>query len=821
MQMNEIEQQAAPASGANDAPVGLSSSEAARRLAANGPNRIATTVRRRGLRLLLAQFANPIILILVVATVLAMLLGDLTDGSIILVIIAASGILGFWQEHQAGRAVDALLARVQVHADVLRDGRETPVPLDEIVVGDVLMLRAGDIVPADCQVLSSRNLLIDEAALTGESFPVEKDRAGALFMGTHAISGEGSALVLRTGRSTKYAAVYQRLASRDVTTSFERGMTRFGFLLVRAMAVLVTVILVVNLLLGRPAIDAVLFSLALAVGLTPQLLPAIVALSLAAGARRMAEQKVIVKRLDAIEDFGGMTVLCTDKTGTLTAGAVQLDRAVGLDGAPSPVVLRLAGLNAGLQRGFGNPIDEAILAAGAAAEPPVKLLDEVPYDFARKRLSVLCDDGDQRLLICKGALAGVLESCTTARTPAGVVPMAQVETATRKLFEELSSGGYRVLAVATRTMPGRDEAGVADEAGLTLEGLLAFHDPAKAGAAGAVAELAALGVSMRLVTGDNRLAAAHVAQSVGLGQKLLTGPEIELLDDQALAGRIADVRVFAEVEPLHKERVVQALRARGEVVGFLGDGINDAPALHAADIGISVDTAVDVAKESASIVLLEKDLDVIADGVRQGRRTFANTLKYVRVTVSANFGNMLSMAAASVFLPFLPLLPRQILLLNLLTDIPGTAIATDTVDAEQLAAPRKWDLVGIRNFMIIFGLISSVFDIATFVVLRWGFGAGADVFRTGWFLESTATELAVMLVLRTARPLLHSRPSNTLLLSSVAVAAVAFALPYTPVLGGLLGLTPLPGTILAVLGALTVAYVLANEVAKRVTRLVA
>jgi P-type Mg2+ transporter len=811
---------------------GLTTAEAARRLAAQGPNRISGPTRKRGIRLLLSQFANPIIVILVVATVLAMLLGDLTDGAIILVIIAASGALGFWQEHQAGRAVDALLARVQVHADVLRDGREQPVPLEQIVAGDVVMLRAGAIVPADCRVLASRNLLVDEAALTGESFPVEKSerpadttevahRTDALFMGTHVVSGEGSAVVVQTGRATEFAAVSERLAGRDVTTSFERGMTRFGLLLVRAMAVLVTVILVVNILLGRPVLDAVLFSLALAVGLTPQLLPAIVAVSLAAGARLMAAKKVIVKRLDAIEDFGGMTVLCTDKTGTLTAGAVRLDRAIDINGSDSATVLRMAALNAGLQRGFANPMDEAILAAAGPATPGAKLIDENPYDFSRKRLSVLTEDTDGPVLICKGAVPGVLAACSRATTAQGVVPLTAVRADVDDRVRQLSGDGFRVLAIAHRAMPGRDSTTTADEDDMILDGLLAFQDPAKDDAAQAVGDLAALGVTVRLVTGDNRLAAEHIAQAVGLGGGLLTGPEIDSLGDDELAGRVGEIQVFAEVEPLHKERIVRALRAQGATVGFLGDGINDAPALHAADVGVSVDTAVDVAKEAAAIVLLEKDLRVIADGVRQGRRTFANTLKYVRVTVSANFGNMLSMAAASAFLPFLPLLPRQILLLNLLTDVPGTTIATDNVDAQQLAAPRRWDLAGIRNFMILFGLLSSLFDLATFGLLRWGFDAGPELFRTGWFIESTATELAVMLVLRSARPLLRSRPSNGLLWSSAVVMAVTLTLPYVPFLAEALGLTPPSGGMLAALAALTLAYVGVNEVAKRVTRLIA
>jgi Mg2+-importing ATPase len=805
---------------------GLSPEEAARRLARDGPNRIEAVHAHRGLRLLLAQFRSPIVLILVAATALSMAVGDFADGSIILVIIAASGVLGFWQEYTAGQAVDELIAQVLIEAEVRRGGVELSVPVEEIVIGDVLVLTAGDVVPADCRVIESHGLLVDEAALTGESYPAEKSpgviaietplagRSNSLFMGTHVASGAGEAVVVAMGHSTEFGAVSARLATRGVTTGFERGITAFGLLLVRAMVVLVTAIFVINLILHRPLVDSLLFSLALAVGLTPQLLPAIVSISLSTGARRMAVEKVIVKRLDAIEDFGAMTVLCTDKTGTITAGAVRIDRTFDLAGRASEEVLRLAALNAGLQRGFPNPIDQAILAEASPIDSGVRL-DEVPYDFERKRLSVLVDDQDATLLITKGAFDKVLEVCTTADVDGRTVPLDEARAGLEHRFAELSAGGYRVLALATRSLAGARVAREADETDMTLRGLLAFHDPPKPGAAEAIRQLAERGVPVRLVTGDNRLAAGKVAADVGLDtHHLLTGADIDRLDDTALRERVADTIVFAEVEPLHKERIVRALRANKHVVGFLGDGINDAAALHAADVGISVNTAVDVAKQSAAIVLLDKSLAVVADGVRLGRQTFANTLKYIRVTTSANFGNMLSMAAAAAFLPFLPMLPRQILLLNFLTDIPGMTIAEDTVDPEQLERPRGWNLPSIRNFMIIFGLISSVFDIVTFLTLRVGFGANEALFRSGWFIESTITELAVMLVLRTNRRFYRSRPGRALLLSSIAIAAITIALPYSP-LATPLGLTTVPAPILGALVGLTALYVVANELAKR------
>ncbi|SEN52033.1 magnesium-translocating P-type ATPase [Nonomuraea pusilla] len=814
---------------AERSPRGLSSEEARRRLAEHGPNTVGAPRRHRALRLLLTQFTSPIVLILIAATVVSMLLGDLTDGLVILVIIAASGLLGFFQERTAGRAVDALLARVRVEVEVVRDGSEVSVPSEDVVPGDLVVLRAGDVIPADCRVVESHGLQVDESALTGESFPVEKSpgppssqaapgeavagRTGTLFAGTHVAGGSGAAEVLRTGGDTEFGALTAELAARDVTTGFERGLTRFGMMLVRVMAVLVCLIFAVNLLLDRPVVEAVLFSLALAVGLTPQLLPAIVAVSLSSGARRMAAEQVIVKRLDAIEDFGAMTVLCTDKTGTLTGGVVRLDGAYDVDGRDSAEVLRLAGLNAGLQHGFANPLDQAILRGTPPPDPSARL-DEVPYDFERRRISVLALDGGVPTLVTKGALEEVLGVCAFARAGGAVVPVESVRAAVLRRLAELSAAGYRVLGLATAELPGRERVSAADEAGMTLTGLLAFRDPPKEGAAEAVAELGALGVSVRLVTGDNRLAAEHVAGEVGLAGPALTGAEIDRLDDAALTARARDTQVFAEIAPLQKERVVRALRAAGETVGFLGDGINDSPALHAADVGISVDTAVDVAKRSAAIVLLDKNLGVVADGVRLGRQTFANTLKYVRVTTSANFGNMASMAAAAAFLPFLPLLPRQILLLNFLSDIPATTIAADAVDEEQVERPSAWDLRRIRAFMIGFGVLSSLFDVATFLVLRLGFDAGADLFRTGWFIESTATELAVMLVLRTRRPFFRSRPGRALVWSSVLVALVTVAVPFTP-LAGPLGLVAPPPAVLAALAGLTLLYVAVNEAAKR------
>ena len=815
-------------------PQGLSAAAAASSLAARSGGAIGGGGPFPALLLLVRQFQSPIILILVVATLLSGFLGDWTDAIIILAIIALSGLLGFWQERGATRAVAALLKVVQVKVEVRRGGVTVEVPIDEVVPGDVVLLNAGDVLPGDGLVLESDALLIDESALTGESFPVEKTvgvvaadaavsaRTNSVFLGTHVVSGSGAAVLVHVGSDTEFGRISARLKSRQAPTGFEHGMTQFGYLLLRVMVVLVVTIFIVNVLLARPLLDSALFSLALAVGLTPQLLPAIVTISLSAGARLMAAKKVIVKRLDAIEDFGAMTILCTDKTGTMTAGSIELHDAIDAAGATSARVRRLAYLNARLQVGFSNPIDAAIVAAAGVDAGGATRLAELPYDFTRRRLSVLVSDGERHVLITKGALADVLAVCTTvesgsapaAGTAPSSAPLDSQKPAIDKQFQDLSANGYRVLGVAVKDMGDATTVAATDEAGMTLAGMLTFLDPPKPDVAETLKDLAASGISTRMITGDNRLVAAHVAGLVGLdGSTVLAGPEIDATSDADLPTKVAGAHVFAEIQPLQKERIIRAFRAGGSVVGYMGDGINDAPALHAADVGISVDSAVDVAKESAAIVLLDKDLRVLLDGVREGRRTFANTMKYVRVNTSASFGNVLSMAIASIVLPFLPLLPAQILLINFLTDLPATTIATDSVDPEQLATPRTWNIRFVRDFMIVFGVISTLFDILTFATLRLGFNAGESLFQSGWFVESVATELAVLFVLRTRRPFFRSGPSRPLVLASVALAIVTLAVPFSP-FADLLGLEPIQPVLLLALVGITVLYVVVTDLAK-------
>ncbi|HQR26463.1 MAG TPA: magnesium-translocating P-type ATPase [Nocardioides sp.] len=814
--------------GVASSPQGLSAAEADDRLAAAPP---AAGPRRAGwVRELTRQFTSPIVLILLAATVISMAVGDVTDGLIIIAIIVASGLLGFAQDHRAGRDVAALTARVQVEATVLRDGSPTQVPVAHVVRGDVVHLATGSVIPADCRLLGADELLVDESALTGESFPAEKQadvvlsaatpvagRVNSVFFGTHVVSGTANAVALGTGRDTELGRVTKDLRGAAPTTAYERGSSRFGYLLVRLMLVLTVFIFAVNAVLGRPLLDSLLFSLALAVGLTPQMLPAIVTISLSSGARLLARRKVIVKRLEVIEDLGSMSILCTDKTGTLTEGAPRLDRALDVSGRESEAVLTLAALNAGLQDGFVNPMDQAIVAR-QAPPPGATALDQVPYDFTRKRLSVLTDVDGWPTLVTKGAVQGVLSVCTRAEVDGTAVDLADVRDDVTDRFARLSADGFRVLALATRRYD-RDPGDLGPEAeeGLTLRGLLAFHDPVKATAGEAVTRLRELGVSVRLLTGDNALAARATAASVGLStDRVLTGPHVDAMDDPALAEAVQRVEVFAEVEPHHKRRVLLSLRTGGAGVGFLGDGINDAPALHAADVGISVDTAVDVAKEAAAVVLLDKTLDVVLDGVTLGRRTFANTLKYVRLTTSANFGNMLAMAAASLVLPFLPLLPRQILLLNFLTDIPSTAIAEDEVDPEQTLRPASWDLPDIRRFLVVFGSVSTFFDVVTFAVLLGVLDASATEFRSAWFIESTVSELLVLFSLRTRRPMLSSRPARLLVGLSVAVGVSVVVIPFLPVVASALGLDrPGPDLLLAIAG-IAVAYVVTNEAVKRV-----
>jgi P-type Mg2+ transporter len=807
---------------------GLTSAEAVARLGRFGPNQIEGRRRLTGTRLFLSQFRSPIILVLLAAAVLSGFLGDVPDAIIIFVIVLVSGLLAFSQERGAGNAVDALLAVVEVKVTVLRDGEPTEVPAREVVPGDVVRLQSGSAIPADALVLEAKDLHVDESALTGESFPVQKrtgvvpadtplaKRHNALFMGTHVTTGSGNALVVRTGTATEFGSLSERLRRPVEETAFERGLRRFGYLLMEIALVLVVVIFGVNVFLHRPLLDSFLFSVAIAVGITPQLLPAIVSVNLASGASRMAKRKVIVKKLSSIENLGSMDVLCSDKTGTLTEGTVQLTRALGVDGEQNDDVWRYAYMNSTFESSFTDPIDDAIRSAREFDLSGVTKLDEEPFDFTRKRLSVLVEAGDKHLMVTKGSLRKVLEISDKALlADGGTSPIGEYTDRLEALYHDLSSKGYRTLGVAVRPDFAGSRIEKVDEKEMCFVGVLVLFDPPKPGAAAAVEELRRTGVTLKVITGDNALIATTIGEQMGLtAPVVLTGGELHRLSTEALARRAPDVDIFAEVEPNQKEHIIRALKHAGHITGYLGDGINDAPALYVADVGISVNGAVDVAKEAASIVLMEKDLGVLREGVVEGRATFANTLKYIYMSLSGNFGNMLSMSVASLFLPFLPLLPTQILLGNLLTDAPALTISTDNVDPEMVAEPQRWNVSRLRDFMVVFGPINSACDFLTFGVLLLVLRAGPVAFHSGWWLENVLTASIIVLVIRTRRPFWRSRPSIYLTLATAAVVVVSLALPYIPPLAALFRFQPIPPVFLAALAGIQIFYIAAAETAK-------
>lgn len=803
---------------------GLAGSEAAHRLRQHGPNELREAPGWATLRLLAQQFRNPLVLILLAGAAVSLVLRDWLEALIILAIVVGSALLGFTQEVRAGSAVQALRQRLALRVTALRDGAASTIPASEVVPGDVVLLSAGSLVPADGLVLQAQDFLVSEASLTGESLPTEKSpgvaaadaplgqRLNCVFLGTSVRSGTATVLVTATGRDTLYGAIAARAGGFEEETEFTRGLRRFGQLLMRTVVLVMLIVIAANELLGRPALESLLFAVALSVGLTPELLPAIVSVTLSRGARAMARRGVIVRRLDAIENLGSIDVLCTDKTGTLTEGTISLEGAFDTRGEPDTAVGRLAFLNASLETGIANPIDAAIVAAGAAATwhtERVRKVDEIPYDFARKRLTIVVEEapGGDHLLITKGAFDNVLAVCAID---------AGARAACEDYYRRMSGEGFRVLAIAARRGAPRARYAHADEHDLSLAGFLLLRDRPKPGVGATLGALAALGIETKLVSGDNRYIAAHVAREVGLdAAALLTGAQLVALSDEALWSLAPRTAVFAEIDPQQKERIVRALQRTGHAVGYLGDGINDVPALHGADVGITVDGAVDAARESADIVLLERDLAVLRQGVQDGRATFANTLKYIGITTSANFGNMVSMAVATPLLPFLPLTAAQILLNNFISDLPSIAISTDRVDAPRLAVAQRWRMPEVRRFMVVFGLTSTVFDLLTFGLLVAVFHASQALFQTAWFVVSLLTELVVVLVLRTEGPAWRSAPSRTLGWTTAIAAAAALTLPYLPGPAALFGFVPLPPALLGAALAVVALYVLATEAAKR------
>lgn len=811
-----------------DDPERLTPQQADERIKRYGTNKLNGKKQAGPWRLFLSQFTSSIIVILLFASILSFFLHDQVDALIIMTIVLISGILGFWQEKGAADAVEKLLALVQIKVKVLRGNSLSEIAAEALVPGDIVILKAGDIIPADCVLIESDHLFIDEAILTGESFPAEKSpglvaadvplsrRSNALWMGTHVQSGAAKALIIATGQATEFGKLSGRIKLKAPETDFERGIRRFGYMLMEVTLILVIMIFAVNVYLHKPVMDSFLFALALAVGLTPQLLPAVISVNLARGAKRMAWNKVIVKRLASIENFGSMNVLCSDKTGTLTEGKVLLKDALDIDGKPNEKVARFAYLNAFYETGFNNPIDEAIRNFRPFEVSDCRKLAEIPYDFYRKRLSMLISDSGTRLLITKGALINVLTSCSHVENSDGTLtPIDAVRAGIEQNYKAFSAQGLRTLGVAYKPMVESDKLAKDDETGMRFLGFITLFDPPKANCTETIEQLKQLGVTLKIITGDNRLVAETVSQQIGLpGAKILTGPEIAQMSGRALMNQAARVNVFAEVEPNQKERIIIALKKAGFVVGYMGDGINDVSALHAADVGISVDSAADVAKETAQIVLMEKNLDVLVKGVKEGRVTFANTLKYVFMATSANFGNMFSMAGASLFLPFLPLLPKQILLTNLLTDLPEMTIASDHVDAEMVTQPRRWNIQFIKKFMITFGIISSVFDFLTFGLLLW-LKVPVEQFRTGWFLESVISAALIVFIVRSRQAVFKSRPGKYLVAATLTIATLTLFLPYLP-FAALIGFQSLPLNVLALLSIIVFSYIATAEIAKRI-----
>lgn len=820
---------------------GLTSAEAKRRLSRFGPNEL-TTGRRSGPAVqILLLFANPLAIILLIASLISALLGEVLNASIIAVMVLLSAALNFIQTFRSQRAAERLRLQVAPTATALRDGEWREISRREIVKGDVIRLLAGNLVPADARLIQARDLHINQAALTGESLPVEKEAVAAdstpqssgehrdrVFLGTSVVSGTATALVVSTGPATEFGDIAARLAARAPETEFDRGTRQFGFLIMQTVFVLVVFVFLVSAALRHNTFESLLFAIALAVGLTPEFLPMITTVTLGRGAVRMARHKVIVKHLAAIQNFGSMDVLCSDKTGTLTSGDTALDQHLDPFGKTAERVFLLAYLNSFYETGVENPVNAALRKAGANPldvailrhdhpdVKPYRKLDEIPFDFERRRQSVVIETNGERLMITKGAPESVIAACSEYEIDGKRQPLtAEDHERCEATYKSLSEQGYRVLAVAYRAMPEQNSYRAEDERGLVLVGFVTFSDPPLEDAPGLLKALKRDGVEVKILTGDNELVTRHVCSKVGLdASRLVLGEELDRISDSALAQVAEQTTVFARVSPAQKNRIIIALKNRGHVVGFLGDGINDAPSLHAADVGISVATAVDVAKDAAEIILLEHSLRVLHSGIGEGRRAFGNVMKYLLMGTSSNFGNMFSMAGASLFLPFLPMLPTQILLNNFLYDLAQVTIPTDNVDRSFIRKPRRWDIGIIRKFMLYIGPISSVYDFLTFYIMLKVFNASEALFHTGWFVESLATQTLVLFVIRTAGNPFRSRPSLPLTITTLAVVAVGLLLPFTP-LGNVLGFTPLPGKYFLFLAAMTVTYLFFVEVVKR------
>ncbi|KYZ77447.1 magnesium-transporting ATPase [Anaerosporomusa subterranea] len=810
---------------------GLLDDDARKRLSRVGPNSLEQKRDVSDIEAFLRQFLNPLVMVLLFSGGLSFFLGEISGGLIISILVLFSVCLQFYHERRSMKAAANLSRQVAVHATAMRDGIKREIEMVNIVPGDIVFLSAGDIIPGDCRLIATKDLYVNQAALTGEAFPVEKkavaaaqsaelltDMDFAVFMGSSVTSGMGQAVVVSTGPATEIGHIAHVLSATPPPTAFEHGIKEFSLMLVKIVFLLVFVIFFLNAVLGKGFFDSFLFAVAVSVGLTPELLPMIMTINLANGAIAMAKKGVIVKWLASIQNFGSMDILCSDKTGTLTEGTFKLVSYQNSAGEPEDLVRLYAYLNSTLQSDIKNPLDLAITEAVHPDEASAySKVDEIPFDFVRRMLSVVVASGDERLLIVKGAPESVMSNCNyyykSGETP---VFDETIKFAVQKQFEAESLQGHKVIAVAYKTVnPIQQSFGIEDEHDLIFLGTLSFFDPPKGSVAETLEALRGMGVAVKVLTGDNELITSRVCQDVGIpAERILMGSEMDRMSDEALGRVIDDVAIYARLTPVQKNRVISLLKRKGHVVGYIGDGINDAPSLRTADVGISVNNAVDVAKEAASIILLEKSLGALKDGVFEGRRTFANTMKYIMMGTSSNFGNMFSMAVAAVMVPYLPMLPVQILLNNLLYDMSQITIPTDAVDPSSIAKPRRWDMVFIRRFMLVFGPVSSVFDILTFGVLIVVFHASESVFQTAWFIESLATQILVIYVIRSRYSILSSRPSKWLMFTTLTCVVAGVIVPYTA-LGTFFGFTPLAMPYLFAIAALVMVYLVMVENIKR------
>ena len=822
-------------------PIGLTWAEANVRLTKFGPNEPATAKRSATIFQLLLLFANPLAIILLAASVISAALGEVVNASIIVLMVLLSVALNFIQTYRSQRAVDRIRKEVAPTAAVLRDGKWIEIPRREVVPGDVIKLAAGDLIPADADLVQARDLHAQQAALTGESLPVEKsaravdskdqdkDDSYKIFLGTSVVSGTGLAIVTATGKNTTFGDIATRLATKPPETEFERGTKQFGLLIMKTTILLVFFVLLISVVLHHNFMESLLFAVALAVGLTPEFLPMITTVTLGQGAVHMARKKVIVKHLEAMQNFGSIDVLCSDKTGTLTSGQMTLDQHVDPFGSPAERVFLLAYLNSLHETGVSNPLDEAIkerhrsdpldTAVLQHDHPDIheyRKVDEIPFDFERRRVSIVVEHQATRLLITKGAPESVLAVCNAYELNGQQHPLDDdARSRSEETYRTFCAQGLRMLAVAYASVSPKDAYRAEDEKDLVLAGFLTFSDPPLESAKSSLLALRSDGIEVKILTGDNELVTQHICAQVGLdGGRIILGDELERMTDPALAHVVEQTSVFARVSPAQKNRIILALKNRSHVVGYLGDGINDAPSLHAADVGISVSTAVDVAKDAADFILLESSLSVLHSGIIEGRKSFGNVMKYLLMGTSSNFGNMFSMAAASVFLPFLPMLPTQILLNNFLYDTAQLTIPTDRVDETFIHQPQRWNVKLIRDFMIYIGPVSSIYDFLTFFALLKIFHASEQFFHSGWFVESLATQTLVIFVIRTARNPWRSRPSLALTLTTCTVVLFGTVLPFTP-LGKLLGFTPIPWMFLLFIAVATSTYLMLVEFVKR------